>query len=172
MVYGDYLKLMYDLQIMAFQADLTRVTTTMVGREGSVRVFPEIGVPDPHHPLSHHRNDPETLAKLSKINRHHAELFAYFVGKMKTTQDGDGSLLDHSMIVYGGGLSDSNRHLHENLPVLVAGRGGGKLKPGTHVIYQKPVPVTEPVYDVAGPYGVLPETIGDSNGQAEFLSEV
>jgi hypothetical protein len=170
-VYGDYLKLMYDLKIMAFQTDLTRVATTMVGREGSVRVFPEIGVPDPHHPLSHHRNDPEMLAKLSKINQHHVELFAYFLGKLKATQDGDGTLLDHSMVVYGGGLSDSNRHLHENLPVVLAGRGSGKLKPGRHVIYDKPVPVTNLYMTLLGHMGVRPETIGDSNGEAAFLSE-
>jgi Protein of unknown function (DUF1552) len=170
-VYGDYLKLMYDLKIMAFQADLTRVATTMAGREGSVRVFPEIGVPEPHHPLSHHRNDPATMAKLSKINQHHVQLFAYFIGKMKSTQDGDGTLLDHSMIVYGGGLSDSNRHLHENLPVLLAGRGGGKLKPGRHVVYDKPVPVTNLYMTLMSHMGLRAETIGDSNGEVAFLSE-
>ncbi|MCU1330948.1 MAG: hypothetical protein JWN34_6318 [Bryobacterales bacterium] len=170
-IYGDYMKLMYDLKVLAFQADITRVATTMVAREGSVRVYPEIGVPDPHHPLSHHRNDPETLARLSKINQHHMDLFAYFIGRLKATQDGDGTLLDHSMVVYGGGLSDSNRHLHENLPVVVAGRGNGKLKPGRHVIYEKQVPVTNLYMTLMGHMGVRPESIGDSNGQAAFLSD-
>lgn len=170
-LYGDYMKLMYDLKVMAFQADITRVATTMVGREGSVRVYPEIGVPHPHHPLSHHRNDPDTLVKLSKINQHHIDLFAYFIGRMKETQDGDGTLLDHSMIVYGGGISDSNRHLHENLPVVVVGRGNGKLRPGRHVIYEKQVPVTNLYMTLMGHMGVRPESIGDSRGQVEFLSE-
>jgi hypothetical protein len=163
---------MYDLQVIAFQADLTRVTTTMVGREGSVRVYPEIGVADPHHPLSHHRNNPESLAKLAKINTLHTELFSYFIGKMKSTPDGDGTLLDHSMIVYGGGISDSNRHIHENLPVLLFGRGNGTLKPGRHIEFGQEVPVTNLYLTLLDRMGVKPETVGDSNGKVEHLSEI
>ena len=170
--FADYMKLMYDLQIIAFQADLTRVTTTMVGREGSVRVYPEVGVPDPHHPLSHHRDIPASLAKLTKINTFHAELFSYFVAKLKSTQDGDGSLLDHSMILYGGGISDSNQHLHENLPLLLFGRGDGSLKPGRHIVYEKQVPVTNLYLTLMGHMGIRPESVGDSNGKVEFLSEI
>jgi hypothetical protein len=170
--FAEYMKLMYDLQVIAFQADLTRVTTTMIGREGSVRVYPEIGVADPHHPLSHHRNNPESLAKLAKINTLHTELFSYFIGKMKSTQDGDGSLLDHSMIVYGGGISDSNRHIHENLPVLLFGRGNGALKPGRHIDFGKEVPVTNLYLTLMDRMGVAPETVGDSNGKVEHLSEI
>ena len=96
----------------------------MMGREGSMRTYPEIGVPDPHHPLTHHRNNPEWIEKVTKVNTMHMELFAGFIDKMKDTPDGDGSLLDHSMIVYGSGLSDGNRHTHEDLPVLIVGRGG------------------------------------------------
>lgn len=170
--FSDYIRMMYDLQVIAFQADLTRVTTTMVGREGSVRVYPEVGVPDPHHPLSHHRNNPEWLAKLAKINTYHTELFAYFIDRLKSTPDGDGSLLDHSMIVYGGGISDSNRHLHENLPVLLFGRGDGSLKPGRHVIYEKEIPVTNLFLSIMDKMGLRPETVGDSDGQVEHLSNV
>lgn len=170
--FADYMKLMYDLQVIAFQADLTRVTTTMVGREGSVRVYPEVQVSDPHHPLSHHRNNPESLAKLTRINTLHTELVSYFIGKLKATPDGDGTLLDHSMVVYGGGISDSNQHLHENLPVLLFGRGGGSLKPGRHVIYEKQLPVTNLYLTLMDRMGVKPETIGDSNGMVEHLTEL
>src|SRR5439155_2194809 len=103
--------------------------------EGSLRVYPEIGVPDSHHPLTHHRNNPDWIEKVVKINRFHVELFAYFLGKLKATRDGDGTLLDHTMIIYGSGLSDGNRHTHEDLPILLAGRGGGNLQPGRHLAY-------------------------------------
>jgi hypothetical protein len=163
---------MFDLQVIAFQADLTRVATHMIGREGSVRVYPEIGVSDPHHPLSHHRDRPESLAKLSKINAFHAELTSYFIGKLKATPDGDGSLLDHSMIVYGGGISDSNKHLHENLPVAVFGRGAGGLKPGRHVVYEEQVPMANLYLTLMDRMGLQPETHGDSTGMVEQLGEV
>jgi len=132
--FPDYAALMCDLLVVAFRADLTRVATLMIGREGSLRVYPEIDIPDPHHPLTHHRNNPEWIEKVTKINCLHTELFAHFLGKLKSAQEGDGTLLDHSMIVYGSGLSDGNRHTHEDLPVLVAGRGDGGLKPGQHVV--------------------------------------
>ncbi len=170
--FADYMKIMYDLQVMAFQSDLTRVTTTMVGREGSVRVYPEIGVSDPHHPLSHHRNNPESLAKLAKINALHTELLSYFIGKLKSTPDGDGTLLDHSMVLYGGGISDSNQHLHENLPALLFGRGDGSIRPGRHVVYETQTPVTNLFLTLMDRMGVRPETIGDSTGKVEHLTEV
>ena len=119
--YTDYVKLMFDLQVIAFQSDLTRVSTMMLGREGSVRTYPEIGVPDPHHPLTHHRGHPDFIEKVTKINCFHVELFAKFVEKLKATPDGDGSLLDHSAILYGGALSDGNAHSNFDLPLLVAG---------------------------------------------------
>jgi hypothetical protein len=168
--FADYMKLMFDLQVLAFQADVTRVTTQMVGREGSVRVYPEIGVADPHHPLSHHRDNPESLAKLSKINGLHAELASYFIGKLKTTEDGDGSLLDHSMVVYAGGISDSNKHLHENLPVLLFGRAHGGLNPGRHIVYKEETPVTNLHVTLMDRMGLTPEPIGDSNGVLEQLT--
>ena len=139
--FPEYAKLMYDLQVLAFQSDLTRVST-LSSAGGSMRVYPEINVPDPHHPLTHHRNNAEWIEKVKKINCLHTELFAYFLNKLKTTPDGDGTLLDHSMIVYGSGLSDGNRHSHEDLPVLLAGRGDGSLKPGRHIVYPKGTPMT------------------------------
>ena len=168
----DYAKLMYDLQVVAFQADLTRVTTLMLGREGSMRVYPEIGIPDPHHPLTHHRDNPEWIEKVAQINCLHTELFAYFLKKLKSTPDGDGSLLDHSMIVYGSGLSDGNRHSHENLPVLLAGRGDGSLKPGRHIVYPSGTPITNLYLTLLDRVGVRPEKIGDSTGKVEHLTDM
>ena len=168
----DYAKLMYDLQVVAFQADLTRVTTLMLGREGSMRVYPEIGIPDPHHPLTHHRDNPDWIEKVTQINCLHAELFAYFLKKLKSTPDGEGSLLDHSMIVYGSGLSDGNRHSHEDLPVLLAGRGDGSLKPGRHIVYPSGTPITNLYLTLLDRVGVHPEKIGDSTGKVEHLTEL
>jgi len=168
----DYAKLMYDLQVVAFQADLTRVMTLMLGREGSMRVYPEIGIPDPHHPLTHHRDNPEWIEKVTQINCLHTELFAYFLKKLKSTPDGDGSLLDHSMIVYGSGLSDGNRHSHEDLPVLLAGRGDGSLKPGRHIVYSSGTPITNLYLTLLDRAGVHPEKIGDSTGRVEQLTDL
>src|SRR4029450_11022487 len=139
---ADYLKLLYELQVIAFQADLPRVTTMMVGREGSLQSYPEIGVPDPHHPLTHHQNNAEWIEKVTRINVHHLELFAHFIARLKAIPDGDGTLLDHSMVVYGSAIADGNKHTHEALPVLLAGRGGGAIKSGRHVTYAKETPLT------------------------------
>jgi hypothetical protein len=170
--FADYLRLMYDLQLVAFQSDLTRVSTLMVGREGSNRVYPEIAVPDPHHPLTHHRNNAEWIEKIVLVNRYHVELFAEFIGKLKATKEGDGTLLDHSMIVYGSGLSDGNRHTHEDLPLLLLGRGDGKLKPGRHLVYKSGTPVTNLFLTLLDRMGVEAEKIGDSTGRVEHLSEI
>lgn len=170
--FPEYVKLMYDLQIVAFQTDLTRISTLMVGREGSTRVYPEIGIPDPHHPLTHHRNNPEWIEKVARINCLHAELFAYFIKKLKSTPDGDGTLLDHSMIVYGSGLSDGNRHAHDDLPILLAGRAGGQLHPGRHLVHKEGTPLTNLYTTLLDKMGVKQETIGDSNGKLEHLSEL
>lgn len=170
--FADYVKLMYDLQVVAFQTDLTRVVTMMVGREGSMRTYPEIGVPDPHHPLTHHRNNAEWMTRVEQINVFHAELFAYFVGKMKAATEGDSTLLERSMIVYGSGLSDGNRHTHDDLPVLVMGQGGGLLKTGRHVVYPTQTPMTNLYLSLLDGMGVRPETIGDSTGRIEHLTDV
>jgi hypothetical protein len=171
MTFPEYARLMFDLQVVAFQADLTRVTTLMIGREGSMRVYPEIDVPDPHHPLTHHRNNPEWIEKVARINCLHTEVFAYFLAKLKATKEGAGTLLDHSMIVYVSGLSDGNRHSHEELPVLVAGRGDGSLKPGRHIIYKKGTPMTNLYLALLDRMGVQPERLGDSTGRLERLTE-
>jgi hypothetical protein len=170
--FADYVTLMFDLQVAAFQADLTRVTTMMIGREGSLRTYPEIDVSDSHHPLTHHRNKPEFIEKVTQINHFHVELFARFLGKLKSLPDGDGTLLDHSLIVYGSGISDGNRHLHENLPVLVAGRGDGSLKPGRHIVYEQETPMANLYMTLLDRVGVHPESIGDSTGKLVQLTEV
>jgi len=170
--FAEYLKLMYELQVIAFQADLTRVATLMVGREGSLQSYPEIGVPDPHHPLTHHQNNPEWVEKVTRINVHHMELFAHFLSRLKATPDGDGTLLDHSMVVYGSAIADGNKHTHEALPVLLAGRGGGAIKSGRHVAYSKQTPLTNLYLTLLDRMGVRPETIGDSTGRVEHLSDL
>jgi len=170
--FTDYARLMYDLQVVAFQADLTRVATMVAGREGSTRVYSDIGVPDPHHPLTHHRNNPEWIEKIIQINTYHVDLLAYFLKRLKTTPDGDGSLLDHSMIVYGSGLSDGNRHTHEDLPVLLAGHGSGSLRPGQHIAYEHETPITNLYLALLDRMSVRPESIGDSSGKLERLAGV
>ena len=169
--YADYVNLMTDLQIVAFQTDSTRVITMMMGREGSLRTYPEIGVPDPHHPLTHHRGNPEWIEKVTKVNTMHMDLFAGFVKKLATTPDGDGTLLDHSMLVYGSGLSDGNRHAHDDLPVLVVGGGGG-LRLGRHVAYPKGTPMTNLYLTLLDRMGVKAEQVGDSTGRVEHLVDV
>jgi hypothetical protein len=165
--FDEYVKLMFDLQVIAFQADLTRVSTMMMGREGSVRTYPEIGVPDPHHPLTHHRNHPDFIEKVTKINCLHVELFSYFVERLKSTPDGDGSLLDHSSILYGGALSDGNQHSNQNLPLLVAGHAGG-LRGGRHVQAKAGTPVTNLFVNMMDRAGVPAENFGDSTGKLDL----
>ncbi len=163
----DYVKLMFDLQAIAFQSDLTRVSTMMIGREGSVRTYPEIGVPDPHHPLTHHRGHPDFIEKVTKINCFHVELFAYFLGKLKATPDGDGSLLDHSTIMYGAGISDGNAHSYVNLPLLVAGRAGGQ-RGGRFVQAPELTPVSNLFVDMLDRVGATTESFGDSTGRLDL----
>jgi hypothetical protein len=170
--YADYAKLMFDLAALAFQTDATRVITIVMGREGSLRTYNEIGVPDGHHPLSHHGNRPEALAKMSLINQFHAGIYAQFLAKLKKTQDGDGTLLDHSLLMYGSGLSDSNRHTHENLPIALFGRGDGSMKPGRFIPYEKPTPMTNLYMTMLTTAGVKAESIGDSTGKVERLTDV
>jgi hypothetical protein len=170
--FPEYARLMFDLQVIAFQADLTRVTTLMIGREGSMRVYPEIDVPDPHHPLTHHRNRSDWIERVTKINCLHTEVFAYFLEKLKATKEGAGTLLDHSMIVYLSGMSDGNHHLHEDLPVLVAGRGDGSLRPGRHMVYKKGTPMTNLYLTLLDRMGVQPERLGDSTGKLEHLADL
>ena len=171
-LYADYVTLMCDLQIVAFQTDSTRVITMMMGREGSMRTYPEIGIPDPHHPLTHHRGNAEWIEKVTTINAMHTALFAGFVKKMKETPDGDGTLLDRSIIVYGSGLSDGNRHTHNDLPVALIGGNGGGLRPGRHIVYPTDTPMTNLYLTLLDRIGVHPEQLGDSTGRVEHLTEI
>jgi hypothetical protein len=134
-VFEDHLALMLDLQLLAFQSDLTRVISFMIGKEQSARPYPQIGVPEAHHPLSHHNDIPELIAQMSKINRYHTQLFSKYVEKLRATPDGDGSLLDHTMILYGAGISNSQRHSGDNLPLMLVGGASGRLKGGRHLKY-------------------------------------
>ncbi len=160
----DHAALMYDLQLLAYQIDRTRIVTFMAGHELSGRTYPEIGVPDAHHPLSHHRGVPAALAKLTKVNTHHMSLFASFLEKMRSTPDGDGSLLDHSIIVYGAGMSDSNSHSPYDLPILLLGGGAGQLKGGRHLVYPERTPLANLHVSLLDKLGAPIERIGDSNG--------
>ena len=169
--FAEYATLMYDIQAVAFQADLTRVATLMIGREGSLRTYPEIGVPDPHHPLTHHQNNPDWIEKITKVNTFHMELFSKFIGRLRSMPEGDGTVLDHSIIVYGSGISDGNEHTHEDLPVLLVGGGGGILG-NRHVVYEANTPMTNLYLTLLDRIGVRQETIGDSTGQIAHLSEV
>ncbi len=170
--FEEHIQLMFDLMTIAFQADLTRVITLMYSREGGNRTYRSIGVPDAHHGLSHHMNDPAKMARLQLIDHHHVDMFRQWVGKLQAAKDGDGTLLDHSMIVYGSSLSDSNRHLHDNLPALLVGGGSGKLRPGRHIKYPKPTPMTNLHLTMLDLLGVHQEKFGDSTGEISHLSDV
>jgi hypothetical protein len=167
--YADHARLMFDLQALALQADVTRVITFQLARETSTRTYPEIGVPDPHHPLTHHNNDPEKLAKVAKINAFHVSLFAYFLEKLKSTPDGDGSLLDHTVYLYGSGMGNPNVHDHVNLPILVAGGAGGSLKGGRHIRYAEPAPLANLHLTLLDKVGVHLDRFADSNGEMKQL---
>jgi hypothetical protein len=168
-LYADYVNIMFDLQVLAMQTDSTRVITMMMGREGSMRTYPEIGVPDPHHPLTHHRGNKDWIEKVTQVNTMHVALFAGFIEKLKNTPDGDGSLLDHSMILYGSGLSDGNRHTHEDLPLVIVGRGGD-FKRNAHLVYPKGTPMNNLFLTLLDRMGVRTEQIGDSTGMLEQLT--
>ena len=161
--FQDYARLMFDMMWIAFQTDLTRISTFMIGREGSDRTYREIGIPDPHHPLTHHRGDPEWIEKIAQINTHHVEQLSYFLQKLKSTPDGDGTLLDHTMVVYGSGLSDGNKHDHADLPLLVAGGGVGR----GHVRYPGQTPMNNLHLMLLDRLGVKVDSLGDSNGELE-----
>ena len=167
-VFEDHLALMLDLQLLAFQSDLTRVISFMIGKEQSARPYPQIGVPEAHHPLSHHDNVPEIIAHMSKINRYHAELFSKYLAKLKATQDGDGSLLDHMMILYGSGISNSQRHAPDNLPILLLGRGAGRLKGGRHINYKDKPSMANLLVTLMEKMDMPVEKVGGSNGKLQL----
>ncbi len=167
--YEEHIRLMGDVMILAFQADVTRICTFMLANEGSNRSYRPIGVNEGHHTLSHHQNDPVKLAKISNINEFHAKQFAYVVQKMKSTPEGDGSLLDNCMILYGAGISDGNRHNNENLPIVIAGKAGGTIRTGRHVRYDFETPMSNLFLSMMDRMGVHADTFGDSTGRLRGL---
>ena len=167
--YADHAKLMFDLQLLAYQGDITRVITFQLARELSGRTYPEVGVPDPHHPLSHHGNDPEKVEKISRINRFHVSLFAEHLEKLKETPDGDGSLLDHTVLLYGSGMGNPSTHDHDNLPILVAGGKSCGVRGGRHVKYEEGTPLANLHLTLLERIGVHMESFGDSNGKIDDL---
>ena len=168
--YADHARLMFDLQVLAFRGDITRVTSFQLARETSNRTYPEIGVSDPHHPLSHHGNDPEKIERMSKINRFHVTLFAEFLAKLRAVPEGDGSLLDHSLLLYGSGMGNPNLHDHTNLPILVAGGAGG-MQGGRHLRFDKPTPLANLHHALLEKAGIDLEAFGDSTGPLKELFE-
>ena len=168
--YGEHVRLMADMMVLAFQADLTRIATCMFGRAGSNRSYRPIGVADGHHELSHHGGNPVKLDKIRRINRFHMEQFAYFLQRLKSIPEGDGTLLDNCMIVYGSGLSDGNRHNNENLPVLLAGRGGGTIESGRHLHYDEETPLANLFISLLERMGAPVDSMGDSTGSLPLLS--
>jgi hypothetical protein len=164
-VFEDHLALMLDLQLLALQSDLTRVISFMISKEQSARPYPQIGVPEAHHPLSHHDNHPELIERMSKINRYHAQLFSQYLTKLRATPDGDGSLLDHMTILYGSGISNSTRHSGDNLPLMLVGGGAGRLKGGRHLTYTDKPSMANLLVTLMDKLDVPVEKIGGSTGR-------
>ncbi|MEE2776739.1 MAG: DUF1552 domain-containing protein [Acidobacteriota bacterium] len=168
--FEEHARLMIDLQVLAYQSDLTRVITFMISKELSNRTYPEIEVPDPHHPLSHHIGDPHKLEKLARLQTFHMQQFAYYLERLAATPDGDGSLLDNVMLLYGSGMSDSNTHMNLDLPILLAGGGGGQISGGRHLRFAPGTPLANLYLTLLDKMGVPAESIGDSNGRIEHVS--
>jgi len=171
-VFEEHVRLLYDLQLLAYQSDLTRVVTFMYGREQTGRPYPQIGVPEPHHPVTHHQNNPAKMEKCTRIQRHHLALFAEYLEKLRNTKDGDGSLLDHTILLDGAGISNSDRHTHGPLPTLLLGGSAWGLKGGRHIVYPEHTPLTNLQLTLLNKLGVPAEKLGDSNGQFRELSEL
>lgn len=167
--YAEHARLMFDLQRLAFQGDITRVVSFQLAREASTRTYPEIGVSDPHHPISHHGNNPDKLAKLAKINQFHVSLFAEFLEKMAATPEGNGSLLDHSLYLYGSGMGDPDAHDHTDLPIVVAGGAAGNMQGERHVTYKKHTPLANLHLTLLNKVGIELDSFADSDGDAEEL---
>ena len=166
--FTDHARMMFDLQVLAYQTDLTRVITFMVGREFGGRTYPEIGIPEGYHALTHHQYNPEKIAKVIQIQLYHAKHFAYYLDKLRSTPDGDGSLLDHMVVLYGGGISDGNSHLHDNLPVVLVGGASGQLKGGRHIRYANETPMPNLLLSMLDMLGVQEKALGNSTGRLEL----
>jgi hypothetical protein len=167
-----HVRLLYDLQLLAYQADITRVITFMYGREQTGRPYPQIGVPEPHHPTTHHQGNPDKVEKCAKIQRYHVALLAEYLEKLSKTPDGDGSLLDHVMLLFGSGISNSDRHTHGPLPTVLIGGGAGTLKGGRHLVYPEHTPLTNLQVTLLNKLGVPAEKLGDSTGQFKEMSDL
>ena len=167
--FSEHARIMFDLMTLAFQTDSTRVVTVLLALEQSPRAYPEIGIPEAHHGLTHHQGDKEKIEKVTQINCFHAKQFAALIEKFKSTPDGDGTLLDHSMLAYGSGLSDGNAHDHANLPAVIAGRACGRLKTGRYLSYPKETPMANLYVAMLDRLGVPVDKLGDSNGELGYL---
>ena len=167
--YAEHARLMFDLQLLAFQGDITRITTFQIARETSNRSYPEIGIPEAHHPLSHHGNNAEKIEKMSKINTFHVSLFAEYLEKLSNTPEGNGSLLDNSLLLYGSGIGNPNVHDHTNLPIIVAGGSSSGMKGNRHIRYEKPVPLANLHLSLLDKVGVKLDEFGDSTGKIDGL---
>jgi hypothetical protein len=172
--FDEHTKLMLDLTLLAFRTDTTRVFSMILAREVSNRSYPQIGVPDQHHPVSHHRNDAALIEKKTKIDAYHVSFLAYLAAKMQATPEGDGTLLDQSLLMYGGGMGDGNLHRHTDLPCVLLGGLGGRVKTGRHIVYPSGTPMANLLVTVLDKLGVAVEAIGDSSGPLapDYLSEV
>jgi hypothetical protein len=168
--FQEHARLLGDLVVLAFRADLTRVVTFVLGNDGSNRSYREVGVPEGHHDLSHHGGDPAKHAALKRINRFHVAQFAYLMERLKAAPEGAGTLLDHCLVVYGSGISDGDRHDHEDLPILLAGRGGGSIHPGRHVHYPGGTPLNNLYLSLLDGVGVRLDSFGDSTGRLGALN--
>ncbi len=169
--YADHARLMFDLQLLAYQGDITRITTFQIARETSNRSYPEIGIPDPHHPLSHHGDNPEKIEKLSKINAFHVSLFAEYLEKLKNTPEGNGSLLDNVLLLFGSGIGNPNIHNHSNLPIIVAGGAAGGMKGNRHIRYEEATPLANLHLTLLDKVGVRIDRFGDSTGMLDEVFE-
>ena len=168
--FEEHVRLMFDMLALAFQTDSTRVATFIISHEGSNRPYPFLGVSDGHHDISHHMSNPETVEKITKVNEFHVRQLAYFLDKLKSIREGEGNLLDNSMIVYGSGISDGNRHNHDDLPVLLAGRGGGTITTGRHIVAEKETPLNNLFLSMLDRIGAPTERFGDSTGKFEAIA--
>jgi Protein of unknown function (DUF1552) len=170
--FREYAELMFDLQVLAFQADITRVTSFLMARENVNRAYGEIGLPEAHHSMSHHSNDPEKMAVFSKLNTYHVDTLAYFAGKLQAIPDGDGTLLDHTIVLYGSGMSDGNTHNNYNVPVVIVGGRDQHLKGNRHLTYSKGTPLANLSLSLMDKFGVNVEAFGDSTGKLDLLAGV
>jgi len=170
--FQPHVELLYDLQLLAYQSDLTRVITFMYGREQTGRPYPQIGINEPHHPLTHHQNDAAKMAKCTVIQTYHVRLFVSYLEKLQATPDGDGTLLDNVLLLYGGGISNSDRHTHGPLPTLLVGGGAGTLQGGRHLVYPADTPLTNLQLTLLHKMGVPAERLGDSTGRFSELSDL